>query len=66
MLKGISDEKEMAAERAKQPAADPIKKMEEEELEAENSGNKGKNSGWFDKILDKTKEWFQADIDADF
>ena len=66
LLKGISDEKEMAAERAKQPAADPIKKMEEEELEAENSGNKGKNSGWFDKILDKTKEWFQADIDADF
>lgn len=67
LLKGISDEKERAAERTQKVAEDPIKSMEEEELETENTksgGNSG--SSWFDKILDKTKEWFQADIDADF
>lgn len=67
LLKGISDEKKLAEERANKMAADPIKEMEEQQLEAESSKNNGNGgAGWFDKILDKTKEWFQADIDADF
>lgn len=68
LLKGISDEKEMAIERTK-VKADPIKAMEEKQLEAEasKSTDSGSSSGgWFDKILDKTKEWFQADIDSNF
>ncbi len=67
LLKGISDEREKSAERARTVAKDPIKEMEEQQLEAESKAepNSG-NPSWLEKILDKTKEWFQADVDADF
>lgn len=67
LLKGIADEKEKAAERSRRVATDPIKEMEKQEMEADKSQKDSKPaSSWFDRILDKTKEWFQADIDSNF
>ena len=67
LLKGIQDVEEgkiRFEERKQQPQAAP-QTVEEMEESYESSNPTGGN-GFFDKIFQKTKEWFQAEPDAEF
>lgn len=58
LLKGIED--------VEQGRVRPYTETPRKEVEAEEDAGNGSNKSWFDQIFRKTKEWFEAEPDANF
>ncbi len=68
LIKGIAESAERRQQQAEKAAADAAARMreaEQKELELEGTSSANGGSSWLDRIIDKTKEWFQADYDPD-
>lgn len=62
----INDELDVDVDQV-EPPSEPERKVEEQDLREEqlNVGSESKG-GWFNKILSKSKEWLERDMDDDF